>query len=160
MPQQPALISGTIGDNVALGAPGAPPARIRSALVRAGGAELDPDRPLPAAGTELSAGELRRVALARALLKIDCGGARWLLLDEPTAGLDPETELTAITGVRELGVGGLVVSHRPAVLAAADRVVTLPPLHQRGSSSDPRQLERPRIAAADAFVAEAGEVER
>ncbi len=125
VPQQPALISGTIGDNVALGAPGAPSARIRSALTRAGGTELDPDRPLPAAGAELSAGELRRVALARALLKIDCGGARWLLLDEPTAGLDPETELAAIAGVRDLGVGGLVVSHRPAVLAAADRVVTL-----------------------------------
>lgn len=125
VPQQPALISGTVADNVQLGAPGAPPGRIRAALVRAGAQGLDPDRPLPAAGAELSAGELRRVALARALLKIDCGGARWLLLDEPTAGLDPDTELAAIAGVRELGVGGLVVSHRAAVLDAADRIVAL-----------------------------------
>lgn len=126
VPQQPVLITGTIGENVALGAPGAPAGRIRAALRRAGAGDLDPDRPLPAAGAELSAGELRRVALARALLKIDCGGAEWLLLDEPTAGLDPETELAAIRGVRELGVGGLVVSHRSAVLDAADRIVALP----------------------------------
>lgn len=126
VPQQPALISGTVADNVALGAQGAPPGRIRAALIRAGAGELDPDRPLPAAGAELSAGELRRVALARALLKIDCGGAHWLLLDEPTAGLDPDTELAAIAGVRELGIGGLVVSHRAAVLDAADRIVALP----------------------------------
>ncbi|GAB3746715.1 thiol reductant ABC exporter subunit CydD [Microlunatus parietis] len=131
VPQQPALISGTVADNVELGAPGAPPGRIRAALLRAGAQDIDPDRPLPAAGAELSAGELRRVALARALLKIDCGGARWLLLDEPTAGLDPDTELAAIAGVRELGVGGLVVSHRAAVLDAADRIVAL-----AGSSGD------------------------
>ena len=78
------------------------------------------------AGSEgLSAGELRRVALARALLRIDCGGGELLVLDEPTAGLDAETELTAIAGVRSLGVGALVVSHRPAVLELADRVVEL-----------------------------------
>ncbi|MFC7619582.1 thiol reductant ABC exporter subunit CydD [Microlunatus sp. GCM10028923] len=125
VPQQPALISGTVAENVELGAPGAPPGRIRAALARAGAGDLAPDRPLPAAGAELSAGELRRVALARALLKIDCGGARWLLLDEPTAGLDPDTEVAAIAGLRELGVGGLVVSHRAAVLDAADRIVVL-----------------------------------
>ncbi len=144
VPQQPALISGTIGDNVALGAAGAPPARIRSALTRAGAGELDPDRPLPAAGAELSAGELRRVALARALLKIDCGGARWLLLDEPTAGLDPETELAAISGVRALGVGGLVVSHRPAVLNATDRIV---PLRPTPSPAEPAARTLPEPAA-------------
>jgi ABC-type transport system involved in cytochrome bd biosynthesis fused ATPase/permease subunit len=126
VPQQPALLAGTIGSNVALGARDAPTARVRAALDRAGGPELDLDQPVAAGSSGLSAGELRRVALARALLRIDCGGGQLLIMDEPTAGLDADTELSAIDGVRGLGVTTLVVSHRPAVLAAADRVVELP----------------------------------
>ena len=127
VPQQPALLAGTIADNIRLGAPDAPVTRVRSALDRAGAAELHLDRVLLAGGEGLSAGEIRRVALARALLRIDCGGGQLLILDEPTAGLDAETELTVITELRQLGIGALVVSHRPAVLAAADRVVELTP---------------------------------
>ena len=129
VPQQPALVAGTIADNVRLGAPDAPLVRVRSALDRAGAEELALDRVLLAGGEGLSAGEIRRVALARALLRIDCGGGQLLILDEPTAGLDAETELTVITELRRLGIGALVVSHRPAVLAAADRVVELTPAH-------------------------------
>ena len=81
---------------------------------------------LGAGGEGLSTGELRRVAVARALLRIDCGGGQLLVLDEPTAGLDTDTELAVIDGLRSIGVGALVVSHRGAVLAAADRVVELP----------------------------------
>jgi ATP-binding cassette subfamily C protein CydD/ATP-binding cassette subfamily C protein CydCD len=125
VPQQPALLTGTIADNVRLGAPGAPTSRVVAALRRAGAAGLDPDRVLSAGGEGLSDGERRRLALARALLRLDCGGGQFLLLDEPTAGLDTDTELTVIDGLREIGVAALVVSHRPAVLAAADRVVEL-----------------------------------
>ena len=125
VPQQPALLAGTIAENVRLGAPGAPTARVVSALRRAGAAGLDPDRVLSAGGEGLSDGERRRLALARALLRLDCGGGQFLLLDEPTAGLDIDTELTVIDGLREVGVAALVVSHRAAVLAAADRVVEL-----------------------------------
>ena len=125
VPQSPALLDGTVGSNVALGAPDAPTARVREALDRAGAPDLDLDQPV-APGTEgLSAGEVRRVALARALLRVRCGGARLLLVDEPTAGLDADTELAALAGLRGTGVTTLVVSHRPAVLAAADRVVVL-----------------------------------
>lgn len=125
VPQQPALLAGTVGRNVALGAPDAPLSRVRSALGRAGAADLDLDR-IVEAGTEgLSAGEIRRVALARALLRVDCGGGQLLIMDEPTAGLDADTELAALAGVRALGVGAIVVSHRPAVVASADRVVDL-----------------------------------
>jgi ABC-type transport system involved in cytochrome bd biosynthesis fused ATPase/permease subunit len=126
VPQQPALMAGTIADNVVIGAPDAPRSRVRDALRRAGAAELDPDRRLGAGGEGLSTGELRRVAVARALLRIDCGGGQLLVLDEPTAGLDTDTELAVIEGLRSMGVGALVVSHRGAVLAAADRVVELP----------------------------------
>jgi ABC-type transport system involved in cytochrome bd biosynthesis fused ATPase/permease subunit len=127
VPQQPGLVAGTIADNVRLGAPEAPAVRVRSALRRAGAGELDPERVLAAGGEGLSAGEVRRVALARALLRIDCAGGELLVLDEPTAGLDADAELVVLDELRRLGVGALVVSHRPAVLAAADRVVELHP---------------------------------
>lgn len=125
VPQHPTLITGSVADNVALGAPDAPQARIRRALTLAGATHLDLARHLDAGECPLSAGELRRLALARALLRIDCGGGQLLILDEPTAGLDADAELDAIAVLRCLGVGVLVVSHRPTVLAAADRTVTI-----------------------------------
>lgn len=125
VPQRPALMRGTVGTNVALGAPDAPLSRVREALDRAGASALDLDQPVEAGTEGLSAGEIRRVALARALLRVQCGGASLLLVDEPTAGLDADTELAAVAGLRGLGVSTVVVSHRPAVLALADRVVTL-----------------------------------
>lgn len=123
VPQSPALLVGTVADNVALGAPAAPDRRVRLALDRAGAATLALNREVGPGNEGLSTGEVRRVALARALLRIDCGGGQLLVMDEPTAGLDPDAELAALAGVRSLGVGAVVVSHRLAVLAAADRVV-------------------------------------
>lgn len=125
VPQQPSLLAGTVAENVAVGAPGASRPRIRRALDAAGAADLQLDRAVEPGTGGLSAGEIRRVALARALLRVTCGGGELLVMDEPTAGLDADTELAAIAGVRSAGVGALVVSHRPAVLAAADRVVDL-----------------------------------
>ncbi len=125
VPQQPALLAGTVAENVALGAPAASRQRIRQALSAAGAPDLALDQRIEPGTEGLSAGEIRRVALARALLRVDCGGGELLVMDEPTAGLDAATELAAIAGVRAAGVAALVVSHRPAVLAAADRVVEL-----------------------------------
>ncbi|WP_432560363.1 thiol reductant ABC exporter subunit CydD [Granulicoccus sp. GXG6511] len=126
--QEPGLVSGTIADNVRLGDPTADDAAVADALRRAGGAGLAPERDVDDAGENLSAGEIRRIAMARALLRIDAG-ARLLVLDEPTAGLDSDTEAQVLAGVRRSGVGALVVTHRPAVLAAADRVIELPAPH-------------------------------
>jgi ABC-type multidrug transport system fused ATPase/permease subunit len=74
----------------------------------------------------LSAGQRRRAALARVLL--DPG--RIVLLDEPTASVDAESEAAIVGAVRELAAQGRVVvlvSHREATLAAADRVVSMTP---------------------------------
>jgi len=117
------MINGTVGDNIALGHPGTAPDLLRSALDRVGGESIELDHPVGDAGEGLSSGERRRVAMARALVRIEHGGAGLLLLDEPTAGLDQAAEAQAVDAVRALGVAVLVVSHRPAVLETADRVV-------------------------------------
>jgi ATP-binding cassette subfamily C protein CydCD len=77
-------------------------------------------------GAGLSAGERQRVALARAFLR----DAPLLLLDEPTANLDGQTEAEILEAVRRLcrGRTAIVVAHRPALLEVADRVVDLSPV--------------------------------
>ena len=122
--QTPGMISGTIADNVRLGDPDADDAAVRQALRQAGGGSLDPARGVGDDGEGLSAGERRRVAVDRALLWVASGRADLLVLDEPTAGLDEGTE-TALLDALD-GVTTLAVSHRPAVIARADRVLTLP----------------------------------
>ena len=78
---------------------------------------------LGARGSGISAGERQRVGLARAWVR----DAKLLLLDEPTANLDGETEREVLEATRRLAEGrtAIVVAHRPALLALADRVVDL-----------------------------------
>lgn len=123
--QQPGMPEPTIAGNIEMGLPGATRHQLREVLDLAGGAELDLDRIVGDEAEGLSAGERRRVATARALLRIRHGGARLLVMDEPTAGLDAEAEAAVIGAVRASGAGAVIVSHRPAVLAAADRVATI-----------------------------------
>ncbi|MEU9118686.1 thiol reductant ABC exporter subunit CydD [Streptomyces sp. NPDC048506] len=130
VPQQPQLFAGSIAENVRLARPDADDAAVRSALADAGALDfIDalPDgtaTPLGESGAGLSAGQRQRLALARAFL----ADRPILLLDEPTANLDGETEEAIVAAVRRLAVGRtvLLVVHRPALLAVADRVVRLP----------------------------------
>jgi ATP-binding cassette, subfamily C, bacterial CydCD len=129
VPQRPHVVAGTVADNVRLGAPHASNDEVARALTRAG--DLLAELPFSAAtrvgegGAGLSVGQVRRLALARALV---CERPV-LLLDEPTAGLDQATEARVVRTLvrRRPGQTVVVVTHRPALLAAADRIVTLQP---------------------------------
>jgi thiol reductant ABC exporter CydD subunit len=125
VPQVPGLVEGTIEDNVRLGDRDASTEDVLAALRAAGGSDLPLDRVVSESGDDVSAGERRRVAIARALLRVRRGGARLLLLDEPTAGLDADREAAVLTTLRGLPVTVVVVAHRPETIGAADRQLRL-----------------------------------
>jgi thiol reductant ABC exporter CydD subunit len=131
VPQRPHLFKASIAQNVRLGRSGASTDEVWAAIEAAG--LTDTVRNLPDGvetvlgdrGAGLSAGERQRVALARALLR----DAPLLLLDEPTANLDGETEREVVQTIRRLAKGRTVVlvAHRPALIGVADRVLSLAP---------------------------------
>ncbi|RZJ84300.1 MAG: ATP-binding cassette domain-containing protein, partial [Brevundimonas sp.] len=120
--QNPVVLPGTLGENIALADPTACTGRLRMAADQAG-LTSPLDRSLDERGGGLSGGERRRLGLARAMLK----RAPVLLLDEPTAHLDPASEAAILGLIRDAARGRttLIATHSPTVAALADRVVRL-----------------------------------
>ena len=114
-----------------LGRPDASDAEVRAAAEAAHAREFIEalpqgfDTPLGERGLGLSAGQRQRIALARAFLR----DAPLLLLDEPTSNLDAESEAAVVDAVSRLAATRtvLLVAHRPALIALADRTVSLEP---------------------------------
>lgn len=123
------ILAGTLRDNLLLGAPEADETALARALRIAGLERMVADLPdgfdtwLGEAGVAVSGGEARRVALARVILR----DAPILLLDEPTEGLDAETERAVLAALDEVMADRTVVmiTHRPAVAEAMHRVVRI-----------------------------------
>ena len=136
VPPSPPVLPGTLAEN--LSPSGDPSLAIRARAI------LDALGPIPAAagerlgvrGRAVSSGEAQRIALARAL----ASDAPILLLDEPTANLDVDGELRAMEVLRrELGDRcAILVTHRPAPLSLADRVIDLGKWGERAAESERR----------------------
>ena len=127
VPQHPTLFRASVADNIRLGDPEASPDAVRAAAVLAGADDFIsglPDGYDTVVGDgerSLSPGERRRIGLARAFVR----DAPLVILDEPTADLDPRNVSIVAGAVRRLAAGRtmLVIAHRPELVQSADRVV-------------------------------------
>ncbi|MFY1700395.1 thiol reductant ABC exporter subunit CydD [Micromonospora sp. WMMA1923] len=127
VPQRAHLFATTLADNIRLGAPDTPDEELARAVRDAALDEVLAVLPdglatrLGERGHGLSSGQRQRVALARAFLR----DAPIVLLDEPTARLDTASETAVLAATRRLVAGrtALLVAHRPALLADADRIL-------------------------------------
>ena len=134
LPQRPGLLPGTLENNLVLTGTRPDPAALDRICAATGFDEVLRELPLGwntligAGGVGLSLGQLQRLALTRVLTS----SAPVMLLDEPTAHLDTAAERRVLGTLRALADEGrtiVVVGHRPAVLAAADAVVTVEAHH-------------------------------
>ncbi len=129
VPQEPILFSAKIAENIAYGRPDATRDQIIEAAKQAEAHEFISalpegyDTPLGERGTTLSGGQRQRLALARAFLK----NSPILILDEPTAALDAETEAAVLRTLRRLRENRtvFVVAHRLSTIRDASSVLVL-----------------------------------
>ncbi len=123
------LFQGTIADNIAAFDPDIDLARVREAAVMAEiwvdvqRMPMGTQSALGDAGTDLSGGQVQRLALARAIYR----KPRILFLDEATSHLDVETEQQVLRNIRRLKITTISVAHRPAAVDEASKVIRLEP---------------------------------
>ena len=129
VPQEPALFSGSIRENIAYARPGASAADVEAAARAAHAHEFIERLPqgyetlVGERGVKLSGGQRQRVAIARAILK----DPAVLILDEATSNLDTESERLIEDALAKLLVGRttLIIAHRLSTVRRADRLVVL-----------------------------------
>ena len=127
--QNPVLFHGSLRENLLMGRPDAGEDRVTEAARAAGVLDFARrlphglDTPVGEQSVGLSRGEAQRVALARVFLK----GGPVLLLDEPTAGLDADTERRVLDAIESFRVGRtvLTVTHRLSDIRRADRILVM-----------------------------------
>lgn len=141
-PQDAGMIAGSLADNLYLARPRLTEDALWAALETA--CLVDEVRAMPEGlhtwigdgGARLSGGQRKRLSIARALL----AGRPWLLLDEPSEGLDPATEGRLRDNldrwVSERGIGLILTTHRPAMLTLADRHLDLGAKTEEGKAAE------------------------
>ena len=123
------LFSDSVRDNIAFANPEAPLDQVRRAAALAGAADFIESLPdgyetvIGEHGYSLSGGQRQRIAIARAVL----ADPRVLILDDATSSVDPTKEHEIRAALREVMAGRttIIIAHRPATIALADRVVLL-----------------------------------
>jgi len=129
LPQKPQLFPGSITDNIRLGMPSAGREAIQQAATLAQAVDFIEALPqgwdtrVGEAGQGLSGGQVQRIALARAFLR----DAPLVILDEPTANLDLDSEARVHAAVRTLAAGRtlILIAHRLRTVREADCIVVL-----------------------------------
>ena len=129
VPQEPALFSGSVRENIAYARPGASEADVEAAARAAHAAEFVERLPqrydtlVGERGVKLSGGQRQRIAIARAILK----DPAVLILDEATSNLDTESERLIEDALEKLLVGRttLIIAHRLSTVRRADRLVVV-----------------------------------
>ena len=127
--QETVLFAGTIGDNIAYGRPEATPKEIIEAAKMANAHEFILQMPhgyeslVGERGLTLSGGQRQRIGIARAIVR----NAPILILDEPTAALDTESEKLVMEALESLMKGRTVITiaHRLSTIRDADKIVVL-----------------------------------
>lgn len=129
VPQDTFLFHASVAENLRLAKPDATPEELRRAAALADAAEFIEALPegydtiVGERGVKLSGGQKQRLSIARAILR----NPRVIVFDEATSSLDPRSEgmVRASMGRLMAGRTTIIISHRPATVAAADRIVVL-----------------------------------